>query len=1031
MKKGLKIFSYIIGIVLALVIVLMVIAKLTEDKITQIALKKVSENIEAPVEIQDVSFNLLRKFPRATIELNGVSFCGQTDTSFNFKPDTLLQLGKVYVAVKSKPLMKGIVEVLNVDVRDGTVKYLVDSNGVSSIDFLIPETDTTEIDTTPGKPLNVTLKELSLKNITCHYKDSLNKIAGKVRIPELEVDGKIVGENMKGSARGQLNFSNLSMEQTPLHLMQQANINFDAGYDNDSVSVHNLMLDTEGATISLRGGVRMGETIKTDMTLKKSEFILGKLTKYLPAKLLYELGLKKVAGQMNVDGTIRGIYSDSEMPRVNMNVTYDKGQIRMDGYPEIKNLKFKGTLTNGFLKNNQTTQVDFRELTFNTRKSTFAMSFSLMDIDHPKYDIKTRMKVNLNEFREYLPDSLIHEIGGRVGLNLSTRGVVPDSVDEDFTDYLLSMTRADVQLDDLTIAPDTNLSVRNLSADIHYEPKALKINGLNLSVPAYNVDVKNSSLSSRFEGSVNKLSEMKVFLDEYNLNTNKSSLKGNLKLENLDKPDYSINTRIILNLAEVKNMVPDSLVSELSGELNAHISSEAVIDPDSVSAEAMNILFNKGAYKLNIQDFSVSLPDYPDYTLNDVSGNISMDSSAIRINKFRGSAVGISFLIDSTSVENLYETVLLNKPEQLKVNTRVSLGDLKYNELMALVPGDTSKVSKESEDPLNASVAAKVKTKEEKEVEKDQDQEETEPVNYTMLIKGVARVNSFKYDSVYLENISTLFNITDSTYIADQLEFDAFQGHLNTSAKYDMKPNDRVVIEMRNSISKMNIKKLLADFNDFEEFYEPSIRSRNLSGKLTSDFYAKVELIGDSLLKNDLRVRGDLQLEDGGVYDFEPATSLADYTNINELDNIQFRNINSQVFIMKSAIYVPETYISSTALDITAFGMQGFGEDYEYHLKMHLSDVLIGKSNKLLKEQKKKGDIADKDERGKAFYLISYSKDGESKSGLDNKRKRSNMSNKIRLQETLLNLRFHPEMFKFETGVYPNKDKTRRKEKDN
>jgi hypothetical protein len=134
---------------------------------------------------------------------------------------------------------------------------------------------------------------------------------------------------------------------------------------------------------------------------------------------------------------------------------------------------------------------------------------------------------------------------------------------------------------------------------------------------------------------------------------------------------------------------------------------------------------------------------------------------------------------------------------------------------------------------------------------------------------------------------------------------------------------------------------------------------------------------------------------------------------------------------MKSAIYVPETYISSTALDITAFGMQGFGEDYEYHLKMHLSDVLIGKSDKLLKEQKKKGDIADKDERGKAFYLISYSKDGESKSGLDSKRKRSSMSNKIRLQETLLNLRFHPEMFKFETGVYPNQDKTRRKEKDN
>jgi uncharacterized protein involved in outer membrane biogenesis len=1013
----------------------LVVAKLSEDRITEIAMKKVSKDIEAPVAIKDVSFNLLRKFPRATIELNDVSFKEQNDTLTGRKQDTILSLNKVFVAVKSKPLMKGIVEILKIDLKDGIVKYKVDSAGVSSIEFLMSEgeEELEETDTTSGKPLFVDLKELTFDNITCLYSDNQSKMAAKVHIPRMDIDGKLEGENMRGSARGSLKLSGVSMEETPLHLMRETKVDFDASYNNDSVSIRDLKIDTDGAKLALLGNVNLGETIQTDVTLKQSEFVLSELAKYLPAKLLNEFGVTKITGKMELDGTIKGNYSDNELPRVDMNVTFEDGLVHTADYPQIKNLNFKGKFTNGILQNNKTTQADFSNFSFNTRKSKFDFAFSVVDIDHPKYDIKTNMQVDLGEFRDYIPDSMLHHIEGRINLQLATKGILPDSIGDDFTDYVLARTRADIELRDITAAPDTSLSVNNLTADIHYQPNQLKIDGLALSVPAYKIDLEESNIHSRFEGSVNNLSEMKVFLDEYNLNTNKSSLKGNLQLENLDQPDYSIDTRIKLNLAEVKNMVPDSLVSELSGEMKAHIRSEAVIDPDSVSAEAMNIFFNKGAYELDIKDFSVSLPDYPDYTINDVSGNISMDSSAIRINKFRGSAVGISFLIDSTSVENLYETVLQNKPEQLKVNTRVSLGDLQYNELMALVPADTNKISEEPEDPLSSSVAAKVKTKEKEEEEKEQEQEqeETEPVNYTMLINGVARVNSFKYDSVYLENISTLFKITDSTYIADQLKFDAFQGHLNTSAKYEMKPNDRVVIEMRNSISKMDINKLLADFNDFEEFYEPSIRSKNLSGKLTSDFYAKVELIGDSLLKDDLRVRGDLQLEDGGVYDFEPATSLADYTNINELDNIQFRNINSQVFIMKSAIYVPETYISSTALDITAFGMQGFGEDYEYHLKMHLSDVLIGKSDKLLKEQKKKGDIADKDERGKAFYLISYSKDGESKSGLDSKRKRSSMSNKIRLQETLLNLRFHPEMFKFETGVYPNQDKTRRKEKDN
>jgi len=345
------------------------------------------------------------------------------------------------------------------------------------------------------------------------------------------------------------------------------------------------------------------------------------------------------------------------------------------------------------------------------------------------------------------------------------------------------------------------------------------------------------------------------------------------------------------------------------------------------------------------------------------------------------------------------------------------MGDLDYDRLMALIPSDTVPAHENSGST-------------EKEEIEEEEEEEAEPINYTYLFKGKATVKSFKYDSVYLKNISTLFNMQDSMYTVDQMKFDAFEGRFNTAAKYILKPNGRAILQMRNDITNVDIKKLLVDFNDFEEYYEPGIRSENLSGLLTCDFYTRADLVDNSLVQNSLRVRGDFQLEDGGVYDFEPATSLSDKTHLNELDNIQFKNISSKVFIMKNAIYVPKTYISSTALDITAYGMQGFGEDYEYHLKLHLSDILLGKSDKLLKEQAKKGDITGKDERKKAVYMVSYSLDGTAKTGFDNKKLQSTMKTKILLQEKLLNLRFHPEMFKFDTGVYQNQVETRNKEKD-
>src|SRR6056297_1252149 len=149
MRKALKIFGYTLTIFLVLVVLLIFIAKLSENRITRIALRKVSQNIEAPVAIQEVSFNLLRKFPLATIELKNVSLCGLTDTTCNLTPDTLMQIDKIYVAVKSKPLIKGIFNVVKVDIKGGMVNYQVDTSGVSNIDFLMHSEEPNSKDTVP------------------------------------------------------------------------------------------------------------------------------------------------------------------------------------------------------------------------------------------------------------------------------------------------------------------------------------------------------------------------------------------------------------------------------------------------------------------------------------------------------------------------------------------------------------------------------------------------------------------------------------------------------------------------------------------------------------------------------------------------------------------------------------------------------------------------------------------------------------------------------------------------------------------
>ncbi|NOQ27380.1 MAG: AsmA family protein [Bacteroidales bacterium] len=1002
MKKLLKIFMYLVIVVITLVIVLVITAKLAENKITDIALKKVSESIEAPVIIDNVSFTLLRNFPFATIELNEV-YLGSPKKQKDFdnvsiEQDTIINISKIYVSVKSKPLLKGIVEIMKVDIDGANINYFVDTSGASNFDFLMDTTEIVEVDTISAEPLNLTLSDISFKNIVCNFSDNSLKTAAKIIIPDVKVKAKLDGEHISASVTGAINLTDVSFEETNLDLMNNTDVKFDVDYEDDSVSIKQFVVDTDGARLNLLGTVLLGEVIKTDLRFEGSDLIVNELIKYAPKEMLKEFGINTVSGKMNMDATVKGIVSESELPKVDLNVNFQNGRIVTKDYPELKNISFKGQITNGILRNNKSTQVDFSSFHFETEQSKFDVIFSVIDIDHPKYNVKSNMEINVAEFSDFIPDSTVQYIDGKIIASISTKGEVPDSIGDDFIDYVMANSRANIKLTDFNVDVDTSLTIKNFSSELAYKPNNFRINNLSISIPDYKVNLKNTSLDAHFKGSINNTSEMSLDLKSYHLETESSEFSGFAKVKNFDHPTYSFTSNIKLNLDEIFTMLPDSIVNSLTGNVSANIRSSGTLNLDSIADQAMGIVFNSSEFKLNFDSISVEMPDDSLYKIENFSGLVNMSPSAITVNKMSGIAGGIEFEIDKTRIENIYNSVILNNKEQLFVDTRLSLGDLDYNMFAPFMETDSLLL-----DSTQNKTYAEVDSI-------------SEPINYTMLIKGVAKVKSLTYDKVLIEDISTLFNVQDSVYILDQFKLSAFEGDMNTSVKYTLKPENKSSIEMYNVVESMDVKKLLQDFDDFEDFYEPSISHENLSGLFSIDMYSRFVLIGDSLVEKDMRVKGDFKIEDGGVYNYEPATSLSKFTGINELDNIKFKTLNSDIFISKGAIYVPETYISSTALDITAYGMQSFGEDYEYHLQIQLSEILFGKSKKELKKQKKAGDEVT-DIEGGTREIIVYSLNGKSKNGFDNKSLQKSMASKIKMQEKMLKFRFDPRLFNFDTKV--------------
>ncbi|MFO7843922.1 MAG: AsmA family protein [Bacteroidales bacterium] len=1029
MKKIIKVFTWLVVIFILLVIALAVTSKLAENKITDIALKKVSENINAPVTIDDVSFNLLRKFPYATIELYGVTLGSPqkmrgSDSSIT-TPDTIFQCKKLYVSVKSKPLLENKFEIVKIDIDGAHINYQVDTTGTTNVDFLLDsEEDTTVIDTVPAKPLSLILNNLSAWNIVINYNDELLKTKANVKIPNLKVNAEIQVSSIHASVVGQINLTKCSFNNTNLYLMNNTNIDLDIDYRDDSVRFKHLKVDTDGAGFSLSGNVILGDVITTDIKLSETELYLNELIKYAPNEILKEYGVDHVKGKVNLDATVKGVYSEFELPKVDFNISFKDGNLKTADYPELKNISFAGKATNGILRNNQSTQADFSSLHFETEKSKFDIAFSLLDLDHPKYTVNTTMDINVGEFKRFIPDSLIKNMDGNINATFSTKGELPDSIGDDFIDYLMANSQAEVYLKNLNVDVDSELSIKDFSTTFNYKPNHFSIEKLNVEVPVYNAELKNSSFNVDFNGSINNFSGIQLNIKSYHIETKGSEITGYAKVNNLDNPSYEFENIIRTNLSETKGMLPDSMFKILKGNVVINVKSKATLNMDSLSTQYMDIVFKKSAFQVVLTDVYAELYDYPLYTIERFNGIVSMAPEAITINKMSGIANGLDFLIDSTEIWNAYEVLILdNKKDFITVQTNIALGEINNNFLGAFMSSDStvSETNAEAQSEQNTDAS-------------EQEAPSTDSVTTPLLpnlkelgiphflVRGKLSIDKIEYEKNIIDGLSLLFRFTDSLYVVDQFKMKTCQGELNTSFKLDARRWDKPVIDVKNYITGLDVKELLMR-ND--NFGDTTLTYEKVSGILTSEMHVRVFYEEGAWPTDRIRAQGHFTLEDGKIYDYEPLVDLSKNKilgGLKELDKLDFNTLTTSLFMYKDKIYIPETDIVTSSMDITAFAMHSLKDEYEYHLKIHLGDVLTGKSEKILKEQAKQNKKDGSNVERSGIKLVSMKKDGNKKNGFDNEKLEKEFLKDLNKQQGWLQLLFNPFLVNFNTDL----DRTKR-----
>ena len=87
-----------------------------------------------------------------------------------------------------------------------------------------------------------------------------------------------------------------------------------------------------------------------------------------------------------------------------------------------------------------------------------------------------------------------------------------------------------------------------------------------------------------------------------------------------------------------------------------------------------------------------------------------------------------------------------------------------------------------------------------------------------------------------------------------------------------------------------------------------------------------------------ITAEGKYVLTNGALINFEPIKELSSFIEISELENINFEKLENDFFIRNNFLYIPQMDVKSSAADLSVNGKHSFDNNYEYHVKILLSE---------------------------------------------------------------------------------------------
>lgn len=421
MKKFFKWTGITVG---SLFLLLLILPFAFKGKIEAAIKQAANDNLNAQVNWSGVSLSLIRNFPNLRV---GIDDFTVMNTVAPFDSLQLAKIGSLEAVIDIKSVFGDEIQIKRIGIVEPNFDVRVTKEGLANYDIAKSDTAAAK----PAEPgeassFKIKLKEFYIKNGNISYDDASFPMTMKFEGMNLETSGDFTQDlftmiNKMSVDKTTFRYDGVTyLNKVKTDLI--ANVEMDMKNSKYTIASNSIQLNA--LMLEAGGWIAMpGENIDMDIAFKALKNDFKPFLSMVPMEFASDLNGVDVAGNMTLDGYVRGTYNDKSMPGIGLNVQIDKGRFKYPDLPKsVDNINMKlAVVADMNVMDKTTVDLDLFHMEMAGNPVDMTLHLRTPESD-PFIDFMCKAFIDLDKVKEFIPLEKSDEVHGTINADLAMKG---------------------------------------------------------------------------------------------------------------------------------------------------------------------------------------------------------------------------------------------------------------------------------------------------------------------------------------------------------------------------------------------------------------------------------------------------------------------------------------------------------------------------------------------------------------------------------------------------------------------------------